>query len=82
MSNRLDQEREEILQPVRVDSCKRKLEEMGFEVKQVDTTRLEFIFKGSRITFYPYSGWHTGKTIRDGRGFGNLLNQLNKVTIP
>jgi len=32
---------------------------------------------GSTINFFPYSGWHSGKSIEDGRGFKNLLKQLN-----
>lgn len=28
------------------------------------------------VHFYPYSGWHTGKSINDGRGWNNLYNQI------
>lgn len=76
MSNRLDQEREALLQPKRMKECKAKLEEMGFVVSQFGETELRFMFKGSEVKFWPYSGWHTGKTIKDGRGFTNLLRQL------
>ena len=37
---------------------------------------LEFKYKGNTIKFYPYSGWHSGKGIKDGRGFQNLIKQL------
>ena len=76
MSNRLDQEREERLQPIRIASSKKKLESLGFVITQEDDTKLVFKYKDSPITFFPYSGWHAGKTIKDGRGFGNLLRQL------
>ena len=76
MSNRLDQEREERLQPKRVKDCKLKLEELGFEVEQAGDTQLRFMWKNSTISFWPYSGWHSGKSIKDGRGFNNLLKQL------
>lgn len=76
MSNRLDQEAEERLQPIRMKTCKEKLESIGFEVSSDECTKLTFQFKGSTIQFWPYSGWHTGKTIKDGRGFGKLLKQL------
>jgi hypothetical protein len=76
MSHRLNTERQEKLEPKRLESCKKKLEELGFVVKQNGATELHFFYKGSRIHFYPYSGWHTGKTIKDGRGFQNLLKQL------
>ncbi len=75
MSGRLDQEREARLEPKRIEGCKQKLEELGFVVTQ-HHTQLEFMFEGSKVMFWPYSGWHTGKTIKDGRGFENLLRQI------
>jgi len=78
MSNRLDQGREERLQPKRMKNCKAKLEQLGFEVEQAGDIQLRFTFKGSVISFWPYSGWHSGKTIKDGRGFLNLLKQLKE----
>ena len=50
----------------------------GYEPEQVDDMMLQFQFKGSYIRFYPYSGWATGKTIRDGRGIKNLIKQIKK----
>lgn len=76
MSNRLDQEREAKLAPLRMQGCKQKLEELGFQVQSFGGDRLEFQFKGHTIKFWPYSGWHSGKTIKDGRGFKTLLTQL------
>lgn len=78
MSNRLNQEREEKLQPIRIAECKKKLESMGFIITQEDNTKIVFDYKGSPVTFFPYSGWHAEKTIEDGRGFGNLLAQLKE----
>lgn len=76
MSNRLDQDRQAELEPKRMAGCKKSLEDLGFEVAEVGSTQLQFIFKGSKISFFPYSGWHTGKTIKDGRGFTKLISQL------
>lgn len=76
--SRLNQEREEELQPQRIASCKARLEESGFLITYEDNTKLEFIFNGYKVQFWPYSGWHSGRSIRDGRGFGNLLKQLKK----
>lgn len=73
---RLNKERQQELEPIRVATCKQALEQMGFAVEQIGATQLRFIFRGSPVLFYPYSGWHTGKTIKDGRGFKNLINQL------
>lgn len=75
MSNRLNQERQEHLEPLRLKGCKEKLESLGFEVKQIGP-RLDFEYRGSTVRLFPYSGWHTGKTIDDGRGFEKLLEQL------
>ncbi len=76
MSNRLDQEREARLQPKRVKECKVKLEQLGFEVEQAGDTQLRFMFNGSIVSFWPYSGWCSGKSVKDGRGFPKLLGQL------
>jgi hypothetical protein len=76
MSNRLDQEREKELEPVRMESCKKKLEELGYKVEAFGGNRLQFLYEGKLITFYPYSGWFSGKMVTDGRGFKKLLSQL------
>lgn len=74
--SRLDQARQAELEPKRMAECKKSLEDLGFKVAEVGSTQLQFIFKGSKISFFPYSGWHSGKTIKDGRGFYNLAKQL------
>jgi len=74
---RANKEREESLQPMRIDTCKRKLESLGFEIIFEDKTSLKFLHNGNTITLFPYSGWHSGKGIVDGRGFDKLLKQLN-----
>lgn len=76
MSNRLDKEREAALQPERIQHAKNKITALGYEIIYEDGTRIDFMFNGSKIQFYPYSGWHTGATIKDGRGLNNLLNQI------
>lgn len=76
MSNRLDQEREKTLQPIRMTHARRALERLGIDITYADHTRFDFIFKGHKVQFWPYSGWHTGKTIKDGRGLQHLLCQL------
>ncbi len=76
MSSRLDQDREQKLQPVRMVFAKSEIEKLGYEIISEDATKIKFYYKGAMITFYPYSGWHTGKSIVDGRGIENLLNQI------
>lgn len=76
MSNRLDQEREKELQPKRIELAVKKLNELGYISMEVDDTKIKFWHKGETVTFFPYSGWHSGKSIKDGRGLANLLKQL------
>lgn len=60
--------------------AKDKIQALGIEVTEVGATELRFMFRGHLVKFYPYSGWHTGKSIQDGRGFKHLYDQLN-ITI-
>jgi transcription-repair coupling factor (superfamily II helicase) len=75
---RLNIERQQELEPKRLEHYKKKLEDFGYEVTIVSATTLTFEFKGSLINVFPYSGWHTGKTIKDGRGLSNLIKQIKQ----
>lgn len=76
--SRLDKQRQEFLEPKRMEHALFMLKEAGISESEIETTKtfIKFNFKGSTILFYPYSGWHTGKTINDGRGLQKLLKQL------
>ena len=76
MSNRQDKEREAELQPKRMEFAKQSIQDLGYEIVVEKATSLTFMFKGEFVTIFPYSGWHSGKSIKDGRGLQNLLNQL------
>jgi hypothetical protein len=76
VSGRLDKEREAEIQPARMASCKDALEKLGFTVQVQSDDRLQFEYQGAPVMLYPYSGWFTGKTVKDGRGFRNLIKQL------
>jgi len=78
MGNRLDQERKERLEEPRMDYAIRKLTEADYEVCRFSDNELHFLFKGNNIKLFPYSGWHTGKGIKDGRGLQKLLDQIKK----
>ena len=71
-----NRERQQELQPGRVDYARTRLEALGYPVTEVNATTLQFIFRGSPVTLYPYSGWFTGRTVTDGRGIKNLLKQI------
>lgn len=75
MSNRLDKERESELQPRRMQFALDELKKLGYQT-EFDHTKIEFSHNGNKIQFFPYSGWHTGKGIIDGRGWKNLKKQL------
>lgn len=73
---RLDTHKQKELEPKRIEGTKRVLEEMGYKVDIIGSTEINFFFKGELVKFFPYSGWHTGKSIKDGRGFKKLQKQL------
>lgn len=71
-----NRERQQELQPGRVDYARTRLEALGYPVTEVNATTLQFTFRGSPVTLYPYSGWFTRRTVTDGRGIKNLLKQI------
>lgn len=78
MSNRLDQEKEAELSPKRMEYAFTKINNAGYDILHSDSTKLIFEFNGHQVTLFPYSGWHTGKSITDGRGLQKLLKQIKK----
>lgn len=78
MSSRLDKEREERLQPKRMEVAKAAIENLGYKITHEDETKLIFDYKKIPVSYYPYSGWATGKHIKDGRGLEHLLNQIKQ----
>lgn len=75
---RLDTERQNLLEPKRITFAKQQIEKLGYEITYQDSKEIHFIFEGQKIVFFPYSGWHTGKSIQDGRGINHLLKQINE----
>ena len=75
MSERINLRREE-LEPTRMETALKSMRGLSIEPEQVNDTTIRFDFKGHTITYYPYTGWATGKTIKDGRGLQPLLKQL------
>jgi sporulation-control protein spo0M len=56
-----------------------QIEALGYEVYQcVGKMCLYFEYKDQTVTFYPYKGWATGKSIKDGRGIKNLIKQIKE----
>lgn len=78
MSRRLDQEREKRLTPTRTETALTELRSRGYEPRQLGDDALVFTHNGHQITYFPYSGWASGKGIKDGRGLRTLLKQLDE----
>ena len=72
---RLDQDRQKDLEPKRIIKAIKELKALDLNPRAVGN-ELQFEYKGSVVKFYPYTGWASGKTIKDGRGLDHLLNQL------
>jgi hypothetical protein len=74
---RLDMERQTNLEPRRMDFAKKEIEKKGYVVWKTSETQLRFEYEGGHcVNFFPYSGWATGATIKDGRGLKHLLKQI------
>lgn len=73
---RLDIERQKELEPKRLEFAKNVITNLGFEIIFENENQLQFMFKNEKVTLFPFSGWHTGKSIKDGRGIENLIKQI------
>jgi hypothetical protein len=73
---RLDLDRQKQLEPKRINHALNEFEKLNIEIISFDNTKIIFKFKEEKVTYFPYSGWHSGKSIVDGRGFENLKKQL------
>lgn len=67
------------LAPARMTTAIHSVEKLGYKIDYQDDSKIEFQHRGSRVTYFPYSGWATGKTIHDGRGLLRLLSQLDNL---
>lgn len=77
MSNRLDQKKQTRLEPKRIRTVKKTLEQMNFNIEHTKCEK-GLICKRDKQQFiiYPYSGWWSGKGIGQGRGFVKLIEKL------
>lgn len=74
--SRLNQERQAELEPKRMAAAKDEIIKLGYQITFESDSQIIFVFKNKNVTFYPYSGWHSGASIKDGRGLNNLLKQI------
>lgn len=76
---RLNIERQKVLEPKRMDKAIQEFEKLGYKWFKVSETELHIVIdtiSNSIVKYFPYSGWATGKDIKDGRGLKKLLRQL------
>ena len=52
--------------------------EAGYDVSKINRSKLQFEFKEETVYYFPYTGWFSGKSVRDGRGIKNLIKQIKK----
>lgn len=72
---RLDKDRQAELEPKRIEYAAQKISELGY-ITEIKGKCILFQFNGYTVSFWPYSGWHSGKSIDQGRGLNNLLKQI------
>lgn len=65
------------VQKQRLEFASMRLEESGIDILGSSSEyQLLFIHQGHKVYFFPYTGWHSGSTIQDGRGIENLMKQI------
>lgn len=76
---RLDTERQKELEPKRMKFAMNAVKKLGYEITHEEDTWFTFAYKGCPVKFFGYSGWFTGRTVKDGRGLQNLINQIKDI---
>ena len=67
------------IEEARMAYARTKIEALGYDVKEDELKKcLTFVFKGNTIRLFPYTGWFTGKGIKDGRGLLKHIKQIQK----
>jgi len=78
MLKELRKERRANKEGSRMDFAIKQLTGLGHKVTMETNNAISIIFKGERVMVYPYTGWFTGKSVKDGRGIKNLLKQIKQ----
>jgi len=76
MGNKISEVLRKELQPKRMQYAINMIEKAGCEITFQDDKEIVFQYQDERVNFFPYTGWATGKSIKDGRGIDNLIKQL------
>lgn len=62
-----------------MEYARNQITALGYPVTEVKRHTLQFTFRGSPVTLYPYSGWFTGSTVTDGRGIELIRRTVRPV---
>ena len=62
--------------PGRMRHAKKRITSLGYKITQETQYELEFRYNCETVKFNPFTGWASGKSIRDGRGLQNLIDQI------
>jgi len=62
-----------------MDAAVEAITKLGYSIDYQDNKTIKFQHRGETVTYFPYTGWATGKTITDGRGLLPLLHQLDNL---
>jgi|SRR6185503_5163882 len=77
MSKRLNIDRQEELEPERMEYSKKAITDMGYKITGETKTWIRFYYKECPIMFYPYSGW-AKKLSSMRRQMTNIISSLTK----
>ena len=68
---RLDIERQKELEPQRMEYAIKEIEKLGYEISYKGDNKIIFTYKKFLVRLFPYSGWFSGASVKDGRGIRN-----------
>lgn len=60
----------------RMKFAMKTLEDIGYETTEVNHQSFTINVDGNTVRVFPYTGWFSGKGIKDGRGIQYLKKQL------
>lgn len=70
-------QRRKLLEDFRINNAKKLLKAAGIVYTTPNPSKIQIMFNDEPISFWPYTGWHSGKSIEAGRGIENLLKQIS-----
>jgi hypothetical protein len=66
----------------KLHSAVEEISKLGYEIWYLVPNEIRFMFNGYIVKFFPNNGWHSGRSIKDGRGIKHLLDQISIVSFP